>query len=182
MLHFRPLNELKLEPIMSRLCVLSASLCALLFTPARALALDPTEAGVINAELAEKEKAIKEEYGNRTIKQMSRDERKEMDQKLRDARQEVLEKHGTTDKEYSKGMVKLGRDGLKEAQRSEKEHATKLEEAKKGAQGGKDDGKGEITVQRGFGDEAPVVVEEDGIQVQRGGGKEGIEIPVGGGE
>lgn len=165
---------------MSRLCLLSATLLSLLLTPAVALALDPAEAGVINAELADREKAIKAEYGNRSIKEMSREERKEMDQKLRAARQEVLEKHGTTDKEFSKGMLKLGRDGLKQAEQSEKEHAAKLAEAKKGSEGGQEGGEGKIQVQRGFNDREPVVVEQDGIQVQRGGGENGIEIPVDG--
>ena len=162
---------------MSRPCALAA-LAALLLTPALASALEPEEAGQINAEIAEKETAIRAEYGGGNIKKMSREERKEMQEKLNSARGEVLEKHGTTEKDFSRGQLKLGREGLKEAEQSQKEHTAKLEEAKKAGESKKPDDKGGVKVEQGINDDEPRVVDHGGVKVQRGAGKAGIEIPV----
>lgn len=175
---------------MHRLSILT-TLAALLLAPCLAAAqdrIDPAEAGRITAELEAREKEIRQGYGNRSNKEMERDERKEMEAKIRDARSEVLEEHGTSNKSYEVGMARLSQDGLRGLEASKAEHAKKLEADK--ASAAKGDAKpeagkgeaGEVQVQRGFDDNNPVTVGENGVQVQQGGGEDGIDIPVAGGD
>jgi TolA-binding protein len=165
---------------MHRLIFVSA-LAAMLAFPALAFALDAEEAGTISAEIEDRENAVRAEYGNRHIRDMSREERKEMEAKIEAAREEVLDKHGTTEKDYDKSSLKVGREGAKAMDAAKKDRAAKIAEEKKAAEkkpGEATPAQGEVKVQKGFSDKNPVVTDQAGDQVQRGAGNEGIEIPV----
>ncbi len=169
---------------------LLSTLAALaLLSPGAARALDAKEAGEISAEVEAKQQAVKAEYGNRSWREMSQEERKDYEKKMNGARDQVLNEHGTSQREYETTKLKMGREGLKSseeakagwAEKKKKEEAAKKAEAEK-----KKDGPQEVKVQRGFDDKNPVdlegnadtATEENGVKVQRGGGSEGIDIPV----
>ncbi len=161
-----------------------AALAMSLGLPTVSKALDPDEAGKITAEIEEKNAAVRKEFGDRSYKELTREERKSYDAKMRAGHDEVLEKHGTSSRDYEKGMLKLGREGLKQEQATQKAWAEKrAEDAKKAAEKKKVEDVGGIKVQKGFDEKNPPnnITEQNGIQVQKGGGGkggEGIEIPV----
>lgn len=157
-------------------------LAATLLAPSAALALDPQEAGEIEAQIEDGQRQVKEKFGNRTLREMDSQERRDYDRALNEAREQVLQKHGTTLRGYESQRMKFGREAYQESQaarqgwgekKKQQEEASKAEAAKKAK------GDGEIKVQQGFDENNPPNVEDvDGVQVQRGRGSEGIEIPV----
>lgn len=135
---------------MRPICV--AALCLSLLAPALAAALEPAQAGKINADLAEKEAAIRKEYGGKSDKELTGSERREMQKKVQGAREEVLKKNNVSDKDYERGMLKLGREGLAESQKVQKDIETqRAADAKKAADAKGAKAETKVEVQKGFG-------------------------------
>jgi hypothetical protein len=90
-------------------------------------------------------------HGDKKPSEMSREERREIIQEQSKARLEVLERHGVSDKEFSRYEALLSVDQRAEAKKEDERLANKekqqKEEAKKKAK--KDDEP--IPIQRGFG-------------------------------
>jgi len=177
---------------------------SLVVLPKTALAqLDPAKAGKIASEMEERENAIRKEYGmsedektsnadrKANMRKLSAAQQREMNEKLSSARQDVLSKNETSEKDFQRGMMKLGRDGQTEMNKAKTaETAKRAEEAKKAADAKKGGEKsGEVVVQHGLDDpDAPAagaqVTKEGGVTVERGSGRPsggesyGTEIPV----
>jgi len=143
-----------------------------LAVPATARAVDPTEAGEMSAEIEDKEKEVKEKFGNRGWREMNQEERKDYEKAMNHARDEVLEKHGTSLRDFEKGKLKMGKDGLAKSEESKKGWGDKKkkadEDAKKAAEDAKKSKEPEVEVQRGFDEKNPKSAEKF----------EGVEIPV----
>ncbi|HEY3445045.1 MAG TPA: hypothetical protein VGK67_01730 [Myxococcales bacterium] len=159
--------------------VLVLALAAALAFPAAARAMDAKKTGEISAEIEDKENAVKAKYGGRSWKEMSNDERKSFQKDMDKAREDTLQKHGTSGREYETTKLKMGREGLKSAEDGKKDYATKkAEEEKAKAEAAKPKAKEpEIKVQKGFNDDNPVTM--DGKDPS--GGEEGmgkvIDVP-----
>lgn len=99
---------------------------------------------------------IDEQHGNKTLKEMSPEERREYFQEQRKAKKDVLEKHGLDDKAYSRydsSLSKQDREDKKAA--AERLEKRDKEEAEKKASAKKEEPK-EPIIQRGFSDKNPV--------------------------
>ncbi|WP_224372978.1 hypothetical protein [Hyalangium versicolor] len=133
-------------------------------------------------------------YGNRKPSEMSNEERGQAAREQQAAGMAVLEKHGVSDKEYSRHVARMGREESAAVAREEK----KLDDEAKAAQAARDAKAAEkkrieeeglppdqIPVQRGFSDENPVVLESTGddvVEVEEGlpASEEGLEaMPAG---
>ena len=155
-----------------------ALLAALLLFPSlgHAEGLDNQKAGELQAQMEEKEAAIRKEYGNPDPKaarsSLSREEQKEMNGKMAAARHEVLEKNGVTEGDYTRSATRMGKEAHKEVDASKQAYKEKTatENAAKAA-AAKQEVK-PIEVQRGFSDKNPVNLEgsnkEGGVAVDRG--------------
>jgi hypothetical protein len=144
---------------------------AVLGMPRTARAVDPAEAGEMAAEIEDKEKQVKEKFGNRGWREMDQSERKDYEKAMNGARDEVLEKHHTSLKDFEKGKLKMGKEGLSKSEESKKgwgDKQKKAAEEKKAAEDAKKNKEPEIEVQKGFNEKDPKSAEKF----------EGVEIPV----
>ncbi len=139
----------------------------LLTAAARADELDAAKAGEVQGEIDLKQDKIKQEYEGRTL---NSDERKERAQRLKQTADEVLEKNGTTDKEFSRSTAKLGRDQAKmeETRKAVKEKAKADAEAKPAE--AKDAAPSKGTVEKVDG-----IVIEKGTDAAKAAGAEGAD-------
>lgn len=119
-------------------------------------------------------------YGNRKPSEMSTEERRQAAKDQQEAGLAVLEKHGVSDKEYSRHVARMDREEREAVAQAEK----KLDDEAKAAQAAKaakeaekkrieEEGlpADEIPVQQGFSDDNPVVLEstgEDQVEVEEG--------------
>lgn len=100
-------------------------------------------------------------HGNKKSSEMSTSERRQVIQEQQEAVRKVMEQNGVSDKDYSRQVARMG-----PKQNAEVEAAAKnLEEKDKAAAAAKTEAggaqePGEIQVQKGFGDEKPLTVEE----------------------
>ncbi|WP_224249303.1 hypothetical protein [Hyalangium gracile] len=145
------------------------------------------------AEIRRDEQAAKAKvdaaYGNRKPSEMSNEERGQAAKEQQAAGLAVLEKHGVSDKEYSRHVAQMDREEREAVAQAEKQleardkaarearEAKEAERRRKEEQGLDPD---EIPIQRGFSDENPVVLEsteEAGVEVEEGlpPGEEGLE-------
>ena len=167
--------------MLSRAVVSLALAAAALASPAVASAMEAKKTGEISAEIADKENAVKAKYGNRSWKEMDTAERKAFQKDMDGAKAETLKKNGTTDREFETTKLKMGREGLKDAEVGKKDYADKkkAEEAKKAEDGKAKKEPTEIKVQKGFNDENPVDLNGDGnLPGQGGEGNPGKVIDV----
>jgi hypothetical protein len=129
--------------------------------------LDATKSGEVQGEIDLKQDKIKQEYEGRTL---NSDERKERAQRLKQSADEVLERNGTTDKEFSRSTAKLGRDQSKmeESRKAVKEKAKADADAKSAET--KDAAPAKGTVEKVDG-----IVIEKGTDAAKAAGAEGAD-------
>lgn len=154
------------------------ALSALLLSPSAAFALDVEKAGELEALMEEKRAEVAKEFGNKKPNEMSASERRAYYEKIEAGNREVLQKNGVSDKEYARSTAKMGRGSQKAIEEAKKSFQEKRAAEEK-AKAEKAKGSGEVKIQRGFDDKNPVDLEgdsESGPEIQRGGGKDGIQM------
>ncbi|MFN7131880.1 MAG: hypothetical protein ACK4N5_07350 [Myxococcales bacterium] len=134
---------------------------AVLLASSAAYALDTAKAGKLEAQMEERRAQIKKEYGDRDPSKMSKEERRSYAEKIEAANREVLQKNGISDKDYARQTARMGRGSMQEIEKAKKEYQEK-KAAEEKAKAEKGKGSGEIQVQRGFGDNRPVTLDDDG--------------------
>lgn len=131
----------------------------LTLTLALLLHLDPSQHAQIEFEQEQAQREVDAKYGNKKPSELTPDETRA---KIRDQAQadtKVLEKFGTTPKEWARESLQRNRTQL-----AEQKQGVKALEAN--AKAAADEAKkpkapqGEVQVQRGFSDESPVMLEE----------------------
>ena len=121
--------------------------------------LTPEKAAKIDREQTKALEAVDKKYGNKKSSELSSEERREAIRDRSAAEKEVLEKNNVSARDYTRytgHMTREDREATKAA-------AARLEEKEKAAEKEKEKPAGgpkEITVQRGFNDNNPVVLEE----------------------
>jgi hypothetical protein len=122
--------------------------------------LTPDKAAKIERDKSKAMDAIDKKYGNKKPNELSSDERKAIAQERSAAEHQALEKNGSSEKAYTRYQSKMS----KEERAASKNAGEKLEANEKAADAqAKEKAKGgpkEITIQRGFSDTNPVVLEE----------------------
>lgn len=147
--------------------ILSLALAATL-----AADLPPDKAASIERAQEKGVAEVNKKFGNQPPEKMSNSDRAAYMKAVQESDQKALEKAGVSAKEWAEASQKGGRQALadrkaaKEAQT--KQEAAAAAAAKKGAAGN-----GEVVIQRGFGDGAPVTLEDNGggggaIPVEKG--------------
>jgi hypothetical protein len=112
---------------------------------------------------------VDKSYGNRKPSEMTNEERAQATKDQQEASRSVLEKHGVSDKDYSRREATLSPDERSAMKQAEKKieadekaaKEAKEEEARKKATDDEAKDPSDIPVQRGFNDENPVVLEGD---------------------
>ncbi len=139
-------------------------LASWLTAPGLALAqeeLTPEKIARIRRDEQEAQRKVDAAYGNRKPSEMSNEERRQAAREQQEAAMKVMEKHGVSDKEYSRHMARMGREEREAVELAEK----KLEaEAKAAKQAREEEGKktqepGEIPIQKGISENNPVELE-----------------------
>lgn len=135
------------------------------------LAADPLpveKSAAIERDQQKAQAEVAKKYGNKKPSELSSDERREMTRDLAEADQKVLDKHGVDPKAWARESIRKGRDEYAQQKDAVKklDEKEKAEAEKKAAEAKKEPK--EITIQKGFNDENPVVLEE----------KEGGEVVV----
>ncbi len=127
---------------------------------AAALAADvpPAKAAAIESAQAKGQAEVNKKFGNRAPEKMSNDERAAYMQAVKESDQKALDKNGVSAKDWAKASQKGGREGL--AERKAAKEALAKQEAAEAAGAAKKGEPGEVVIQRGFGDGAPVTMEE----------------------
>ncbi|MGC4113584.1 MAG: hypothetical protein QM765_02745 [Myxococcales bacterium] len=159
--------------------VLAFTLAVTLAFPAVASAMDAKKTGEIDAEVADKENEVKAKYGNRPWREMNSDERKSFQKDMDKAREDTYAKHGTSGREVEGSKLKMGKQGLKDAEDGKKAYGDKKaadEKAKADAAKGKAK-EPEIKVQKGFSDDNPVDLHGNGPSAGEEGMGKVIEVP-----
>jgi hypothetical protein len=138
-----------------------ATIAAMVFTAsfvARADELTPEAVANVRREQKAADEKIEKAHGNKPHSEMTPDERRQYMDEQRQARMEVLQKHGLDDKEYSRYEARLTKDERAQTKAEEDRltaKAKKDEEDKKNAPKKEDT----IPIQRGFGNGRPVEME-----------------------
>jgi hypothetical protein len=131
--------------------------------PSLALAdLTAEQAGQLQADMEEREAAIKKELGGKEPSKMTREEQNTYGAKVRAARDEVLIKNGTSSKEYERSTMRMGREAQGERAAAKKAYQEKKTEDAKKAAAVPPKGEAKIEIQRGFDDKNPVMLESKG--------------------
>lgn len=135
-------------------------LASWLLVPGLSLAqeLDPEKVARIRREEKAALAEVEKQHGNKKPSEMSSAERREVIKEQEAAVSRVLEKHGVTAKDYLRYTTRMGRDGnAAVAEAMERQEAE--EKARMEAEARKEAGSGEVTIQEGFNDRKPVVLE-----------------------
>lgn len=119
---------------------------------------DAARQATIEREQAKESAAVSAKYGNKKSSELSRDERTQMIREQAEAEKKVLDKYGVSQKEWIRQQAGRSRDQAQQV----KDAAKALEETEKAAKATASDPNApqEVTVQKGFSDEKPVVLEE----------------------
>lgn len=121
--------------------------------------LTPDKAAVIERQQQKAQAEVSAKYGNKKPTELSREERKALDQDLANADKKVLEKNGVDPKQWARESLKRDRNEYAQTKAKVKELEEKdkaLEEKQKAEA----NAPREITVQRGVSDENPVTLDE----------------------
>jgi hypothetical protein len=121
---------------------------------------DPERLATIEREQAREAAAVQAKYGNKKSTELSREERAQMIRDLNAAEAKVLDKYGVSQREWARAMINRTReqaDAVKQA--AQAQEAREKAAAERAAKEQKDEGR-EVVVQKGFSDEAPVILEE----------------------
>jgi hypothetical protein len=152
-----------------------AALSAALLLSAPALAdLDPGQVGQIKDEQKAAVDKVHAAHGNKAEKDMSPEERTQQAQEENQASVGVLDKHGVSDKEFSRYSSQMDRSSQAAAKAAEKDAAQKREA--KAAEKAKPAAPGEVQIERG----EKVSSTENGVEVERGtpaGAGAGVSAP-----
>ncbi|HEX8698408.1 MAG TPA: hypothetical protein VF815_06195 [Myxococcaceae bacterium] len=142
-----------------------------LAAPGIALAQDgeltPEKIAAIRRDEKAAQDKVNKAYGNRKPSEMSTEERRQAIQDQQKAGQDVMAKHGVSDKEYSRHVARMGRDEREAVNQAEK----KLEAEERAAKAASEQKKAEqeqrasedIPIQQGISDENPVELESSEI-------------------
>jgi hypothetical protein len=112
---------------------------------------------------------VNKKFGNQPPEKMSNSDRAAYMKAVQESDQKALDKAGVSAKEWAEASQKGGRQAL--ADRKAAKELQAKQEAAAAAAAKKGDGNGEVIIQRGFGDGAPVTLEEKG----GGGGSISVE-------
>ena len=168
-----------------------------LAAPGLALAqeeLTPEKIAAIRRDEQKAQEKVNAAYGNRKPSEMSNEERRQAIQDQQQAGLAVMEKHGVSDKEYSRQVARMGRDE-REAVKQAEQKLEAQEQAKREAEQRKVEQAQlppeEIPIQKGINDENPVELEssqeaasvvEQGLPPGEAGAAEGgapADVPAG---
>ncbi|MDY7233204.1 hypothetical protein [Hyalangium rubrum] len=131
--------------------------------------LTPEKIAAIRRDEQKAKDKVNEAYGNRKSSEMSTDERRQVIQEQQQAGQKVMEKHGVSDKEYSRHVARMGREETEAVARAEKALEAKEKAAREAEQKKKAEKElpEEVPIQQGISDENPVELEasEDAASV-----------------
>ncbi|MBN1207241.1 MAG: hypothetical protein JXB05_20315 [Myxococcaceae bacterium] len=159
-----------------------------LVVPGLAVAEDlpPEKLAAIRRDEQAAQARVNAAYGNRKPSELSNEERRQLIQEHQSAGQEVLKKHGVSDKEYSRQVARMGKEEREAVAQAEKKldadekaareaAATKTQEAQEPE---------EIPIHLGMNDDNPVELEstqEAASTVEQGlpPGEQGLEAPAG---
>jgi hypothetical protein len=156
-----------------------------LAAPGFALAqeLTPEKIAAIRRDEQAAQARVNAAYGNRKPSELSNEERRQLIQDQQQAGLAVLEKHGVSDKAYSRQVARLGQEEREAVSRAEKnleltEQAARAEARRKAEQA--QQSPEEIPIQQGISDSNPVELEstEDAATVVEEGlppGEMGLE-------
>lgn len=126
---------------------------------AQAQALSPEKVAKIRREQQAAMAKIDKAHGNKEPSELSNEERRQIAAERAAAEAAVLEKHGTSTREYTNYTLRMGTDERQVVEAEEKRladaAAKKAAEAKKNAAA-----KDEVQVQKGFDEANPVDLEE----------------------
>jgi hypothetical protein len=137
-----------------------------LAAPGVALAQDgeltPEKLAAIRRDEKAAQDKVNAAYGNRKPSEMSNEERRQVIQDQQKAGQDVMTKHGVSDKEYSRQVARMGREERAAVDQAEQkleaeEKAKAAAEQKKAEQDQKPSE--DIPIQQGISDENPVELE-----------------------
>lgn len=138
-----------------------------LAAPGWALAQDeelpPEKLAAIRRDEQKAQAKVTETYGHRKPSEMSTEERRQLIQDQQKAGQDVMEKHGVSDKAYSRQVARMGReereavDQAEKRLESEERVAREAAEQKKAEQAQKLPE--EVPIQQGISEENPVELE-----------------------
>jgi hypothetical protein len=149
--------------------------------------LTPEKVAAIRRDEQAAQAKVNAAYGNRKSSELSNEERRQLIQDQQEAGLAVLEKHGVSDKAYSRHVARMGREereavSLAEKKLEAEEQAARAEEQKRAEQAQLPE---EIPIQQGISDQNPVELEstqEAASVVEQGlpPGETGLEeVPVG---
>ena len=122
-------------------------------------ATTPEKSAVIEREQQKAEAAVSAKYGNKKPTELSREERKQLDQDQANASKAVLEKNGIDPKQWARESLKRDRAEYSKT----KELVKDLDEKEKAADARKKaeaNAPKEVQVQRGVSDDNPVTLDE----------------------
>ena len=145
--------------------------------------LDPVEAAKIEQEQKAAEAKVNKAHGDKQESEMSAEERRQVAAEQSKADLEVLEKHGVSDKEYSRYVAKETPEQRQQHKAATKELERQAEEAKKNAAAPKPDqpkAADQVQITRGDGNgvEIPVKGHENDVVIERGNQDEAGQVPV----
>ena len=147
--------------MLSRAALALALAALTLAAPRAAQAVDATEAGIISAEIDDKQTQVAAKYGNRSYRDMSDDERKSFREDMNAAREEALKSHGTNAHDWEAAKLRLDRESAKSFESGKNAYAAKKKADEEAAKAAKQE-PAEVKVQRGFSDKSPVDLTGDG--------------------
>lgn len=131
--------------------------------------LTPEKIAAIRRDEQAAKAKVDAEYGNRKSSEMNTEERRQQIQERQKAGLAVLEKHGVSDKEYSRRIARMSREENEAVARAEKNLEAKEKAAKEAAEQKKAEQvpPEEVPIQQGISDENPVELEasEDAASV-----------------
>jgi hypothetical protein len=138
-----------------------------LAAPGWALAQDerltPEQIAAIRRDEQKAQEKVTEAYGHRKPSEMSTEERRQMIQDQQKAGLGVMEKHGVSDKEYSRQLARMGREERQAVNQAEKRLESQERAAREAAEQKKAEQARklpeEVPIQQGISDENPVELE-----------------------
>lgn len=145
--------------------------------------LDPVEAAKIEREQKAAEAKVNKAHGDKQESEMSPDERRQVVDEQSKADLEVLQKHGVSDKEYSRYVAKESPEQREQHKAASKALEKQEQEAKNKPAADPNAAKPADQVQitrgeEGSGVEVPVKGHENDVIVEHGNQDEGGQVPV----
>jgi hypothetical protein len=149
--------------------------------------LPPEKIAAIQRDERAAQARVSAAHGNRKPSELSNEERRQLIQEQQAAGQEVLKKHGVSDKDYSRQVTQLGREELAAVAQAEKKLEAEEQAAREAAAEKPPEAREpeEIPIQLGISDNNPVELEstkEAEPMVEQGlpPGEQGLEeVPAG---